>query len=123
MPQAHTPLPREAYRLCIFCRNLEPTSKPCPKLEAGSAKSVLDLPPKMKEDVPLSAADETLLKWLQTQPSALCTRCRSYDPVRVFNFAEPPDTYEFTRDDGSLEAYTQDMRLHALESNEGVTDR
>lgn len=114
----NTPLPREVYRLCIFCRELEPSSAPCPSLEAGSATSCRDSLGRTREDAPLSAADESLLRWLQTQPSSLCKRCTAYDPISVFKFAQPPDTYDFNTDSGSLEAYIQDLRLHALELGE-----
>lgn len=113
-----TPLPREAYRLCIFCRTLEPTSEGCSYLRAAWPTSTLDLPATSKKDVSLSAADETLLTWLKTQPSVLCTRCRNYDPIKVFRLAEPPDTYEFSQDDGSFDAYLQELRCHALELGE-----
>ncbi|KAK3359928.1 heterokaryon incompatibility protein-domain-containing protein [Lasiosphaeria hispida] len=85
--EEHTGLP--PFRLCIFCRCLEPTDQSCPllpSLSQGPPTSSARVKP-LSVVTPLSASDENLLESLQAQPSKLCRRCSASNIIHAFKDA------------------------------------
>ncbi|KAK0610144.1 heterokaryon incompatibility protein-domain-containing protein [Bombardia bombarda] len=90
-------------RLCIFCRQIESTSAPCPTLEAiptpaPGSHPIATLPP--APVTPLPSTDQDLLDNLRQRPSQLCPRCEDYDIVKVFREAQPLDVTQQYLDKG-----------------------
>ncbi|KAK0719836.1 heterokaryon incompatibility protein-domain-containing protein [Lasiosphaeris hirsuta] len=86
----YTDLP--LFRLCIFCRCLEPADQPCPllpSLSQGPPTSSARVKP-LRIVTPLSACDENLLESLRTQPSKLCRRCSASNIIHAFKDAPLP---------------------------------
>ncbi|KAH7393000.1 heterokaryon incompatibility protein-domain-containing protein [Pyrenochaeta sp. MPI-SDFR-AT-0127] len=85
--------PTLTNRLCIFCRGLEPTNKPCPVLAnhiqtlASSSSAAIPL----STGSGLSSQDDQLIRALQNQPSSLCSRCSHYNIINVFTKSQPLD--------------------------------
>lgn len=78
-----------AFRLCIFCRALEPADTPCPNLPSPQSSRKSDLP-----DLPgPSHSDSSLLASLQSEASTLCRRCKAYDLPGTFT-SSPRDPSE-----------------------------
>ncbi|KAI0438496.1 heterokaryon incompatibility protein-domain-containing protein [Xylaria telfairii] len=87
-----TQIPNSALRLCVFCRQIEFTSQPCPRLQALAASSSNDaLPPWDDTTSHFSNEEAAMLKDLQARPSNLCHRCSAYNIIDVFKHAEPLD--------------------------------
>ncbi|KAI1178910.1 heterokaryon incompatibility protein-domain-containing protein [Nemania sp. FL0916] len=78
-------------RLCIFCRQIESASQPCPKLQTYATSPGSDILQPWDVTTHFSTEEADMLKDLQAQPSKLCRRCSAYNIVEVFQHAEPLD--------------------------------
>ncbi|KAK3352077.1 heterokaryon incompatibility protein-domain-containing protein [Neurospora tetraspora] len=109
------------FRLCIFCRELEPASTACPLVKKSQAETnqadFLGSEDQFNELSPLSPSDERLLKQLQDKPSSLCKRCTDYNPLRAFELAEPLPSGLLPEDDDGFRDYF--LRLKASELDLG----
>ncbi|KAK3500366.1 heterokaryon incompatibility protein-domain-containing protein [Neurospora hispaniola] len=109
------------FRLCIFCRKLEPASTPCPKQKSrDSAKESDHFGPEeqFNQLCPLSAHDEKLLKQLQDKPSSLCKRCADYNPLKVFELSEPLPSGLIPEDSDKFRDYFVRLKPYELDLGE-----
>lgn len=83
-------------RLCIFCRCVEPTDKPCPWLQNPSNFSQRTTTP-FRVSTPWTKQDETLLESLRLQASSLCQRCIDFNIVDILKNADPLDDVQFLK--------------------------
>ncbi|KAK3948519.1 HET-domain-containing protein [Pseudoneurospora amorphoporcata] len=109
-------------RLCIFCRELEPASSPCPFVQRSQAEgneSGLSEPEvQFNELCPLSVDDEKLLRQLQDKLSSLCKRCADYNPLKAFELAEPLPSGLLPLDDDGFRQYIDRIKAYELDLGE-----
>jgi hypothetical protein len=86
-----------SFRLCIFCRRLEPAGQSCPRL--GQIAGFKEPAEPSTKSTCLPQDDQDLIESLQQQPSSLCRRCSSYNIRRLFGPDELPLNDKAATDD------------------------
>ncbi|KGO67396.1 Heterokaryon incompatibility [Penicillium expansum] len=101
------------YRLCIFCRTLEPMNGPCPVLQ-GEKSRISQTGRNVESDTlvsGLSPQDAELISALHQQPSSLCARCSAYDILGVLLKSDPTADPRQEYETQSFNDFTRSM-LH-----------
>lgn len=110
------------FRLCIFHRELEPASTPCPLVQASQAKGekpgLFEPEVQFNEISQLSQKDDELLRQLQGKASTLCKRCADYNPLRAFELAEPLPSGLLPEDDDGFRDYLTRLKPYELDLGE-----
>lgn len=87
-------LSNSKFRLCIYCRELEPVNQPCPQLLVRSERTPRTLnstASARRSTSGLSETDQRLIERLQEESSSMCQRCAEYDVIGAFQHARPLD--------------------------------
>lgn len=110
------------FRLCIFCRKLEPVSTPCPLVQKtqaeGKESGFFDPEVQSNELGSLCVDDEKLFKQLQSKQSSLCKRCADYNPLKAFELAEPLPSGLLPEDDDGFKDYFNRLKPYELDLGE-----